>query len=51
MDMNRSLIKTVFDRYKSVGFMKDMPEFIIEIMAAPGFSFHETRPINIHTSL
>lgn len=32
-DMNRNLIKAVFDRYKSVGFMKDMPEFIIEIMA------------------
>lgn len=33
-DMNRSLIKSVFDRYKSVGFMKDMPEFIMEIMAS-----------------
>lgn len=32
-DMNRNLIKAVFDRYKSVGFMKDMPQFIIEIMA------------------
>jgi penicillin V acylase-like amidase (Ntn superfamily) len=32
-DMNRNLIKAVFDRYKSVGFMKDMPDFIIEIMA------------------
>lgn len=32
-DMNRALIKAAFDRYKSVGFMKDMPEFIMEIMA------------------
>jgi choloylglycine hydrolase len=32
-DMNRNLVKAVFDRYKSVGFMEDMPEFIIEIMA------------------
>jgi penicillin V acylase-like amidase (Ntn superfamily) len=32
-DMNRNLVKAVFDRYKSVGFMKDMPQFIIEIMA------------------
>lgn len=31
--MNRSLIKAVFDRYKSVGFMKEMPDFIMEIMA------------------
>lgn len=32
-DGNRDLIKAVFGRYKSVGFMKDMPEFIMEIMA------------------
>ena len=32
-DANRDLIKTVFDQYKNVGFMTDMPEFIIEIMA------------------
>jgi choloylglycine hydrolase len=32
-DRNRDLIQSVFARYKSVGFMKDMPNFIIEIMA------------------
>jgi penicillin V acylase-like amidase (Ntn superfamily) len=32
-DANRSMIYAVFDRYKSVGFMKEMPEFIIEILA------------------
>lgn len=26
-------LKAAFGRYESVGFMKDMPEFIIEIMA------------------
>jgi choloylglycine hydrolase len=33
MDINRDLIKAAFARYKDVGFMKDMPEFIMEIMA------------------
>jgi hypothetical protein len=28
-----NLIKAAFDRYKSVGFMKNIPEFIMEIMA------------------
>jgi len=32
-DINRNLIKAAFAHYKSVGFMKDFPEFIIEIMA------------------
>lgn len=32
-DMNRDLIKAAFGHYKSVGFMKDMPQFIMEIMA------------------
>lgn len=32
-DMNRDLIKAAFGHYKSVGFMKDMPDFIMEIMA------------------
>ncbi|MGD8539238.1 MAG: linear amide C-N hydrolase [Candidatus Aminicenantes bacterium] len=32
-DMNRALIKAAFGHYKSVGFMKDMPEFIMDIMA------------------
>jgi penicillin V acylase-like amidase (Ntn superfamily) len=32
-DMNRELIKAAFGHYKKVGFMKDMPEFIMEIMA------------------
>jgi penicillin V acylase-like amidase (Ntn superfamily) len=32
-DMNRNLIKSVFGQYKNVGFMMDVPDFIIEIMA------------------
>jgi penicillin V acylase-like amidase (Ntn superfamily) len=32
-DMNRDLIKAAFGYYKRVGFMKDMPEFIMEVMA------------------
>jgi penicillin V acylase-like amidase (Ntn superfamily) len=32
-DLNRDLIKSVFAHYKSVGFMKDMPNFVAEIMA------------------
>lgn len=32
-DKNRDLVKAAFARYKDVGFMKEMPEFIMEIMA------------------
>jgi choloylglycine hydrolase len=32
-DLNRNLIEAVFARYKSVGFMKDMSDFVLEIMA------------------
>jgi hypothetical protein len=33
-DRNRELIKSAFARYADVGFMEDMPPFVIEVMAA-----------------